>query len=168
MIPAGKALLGAGVEPVDAGVEGAGLWRLDEKGKRVTRDNDTNRRRRSDNGAGGWRCRDWVFTIRRDRSSAKGLCVWLRSLPDRLSEGRVEENIMVIGWILGLHETNQFRIGRSLLAKHRVPVRRRISGDILERETAISRSVCVVFEKPTGGVFFSVRRYSFARDIMLA
>jgi hypothetical protein len=63
---------------------------------------------------------------------------------------------MVIGWILGLHETNQLRVGRSLLAKHRVLVRRRISGELLERETAIGRSVCVVFEKLTGGVFFSV------------
>ena len=57
MIPAGKALVGAGVEPVEAGVEGAGLWRLDETGKRMTRVNDTNRRRRTDHGAGCCRCK---------------------------------------------------------------------------------------------------------------
>ena len=40
----GAALVGAGVEPPAAGVEDEGLWRHDEKGKRVTREYDTNRR----------------------------------------------------------------------------------------------------------------------------
>jgi len=77
IIPVGAALVGAGVEPAGTGVEGTGLWRLDEEGKGVTKEYDTNRRlgRRTDHGAGGWRCGGWVFTITRGRSSTKGLCV---------------------------------------------------------------------------------------------
>lgn len=52
---------------------------------------------------------------------------------DRLPKGRVEENIRVIDWILGLDEANEFRVSRSLLAIYRVSVRRRIGSEILMR-----------------------------------
>jgi hypothetical protein len=68
------------------------------------------------------------------RSSTEWLCVWLRSLEDRLSEGGVEEHIRVIGRILGLKETSEFRAGGSLLAKYRIPVRGGIGGEILARK----------------------------------
>ena len=57
----------------------------------------------------------------------------MRPLLDRLSQGWVEENIRAIGWILGLDEPNELRVSRSLLAIYRVPVRRRIGGEILKR-----------------------------------
>ena len=68
------------------------------------------------------------------RSSTQWLCVWLRSLEDRLSEGGVEEHIRVIGRILGLKETSEFRAGGSPLAKYRIPVRGGFGGEILTRE----------------------------------
>ena len=81
------------------------------------------------------------------------------ALSDALAGGGIKENVWVIGGILSLYKTIQFRVIWCLLTKDGVAKDWRVRGEVLKQTERVS-VLRNTGSGQTGGVFFSAWRYS--------